>query len=134
MSTSKNNLGKVFLSKKKQVKPSKSNKWTPSEGKNILIALSQKYNLNLESEFFFDSVREYRFDFCFTDLKIGIEFDGGVWSKKPMGHNTGEGITRDIEKGNLAQIQSYMFLRFTYQQEKSYLLYIVENAIQLKLN
>lgn len=132
----KGSIGELFnqIQKSKELKPSKSNNWTTKEGRLILESLAQKYGLLLEEEVVFDSIRQYRFDYCFESLKIAIEFDGGVWSKKPMGHNTGEGITRDIEKGNLAQLKGYVFLRFTYQQKKSYLLDTVEQIIKNKLH
>ncbi len=57
--------------------------------------------------------RRFKFDYVLPQHKIAIEIQGGTWSKRPMGHNTGSGIKRDCEKSNLVQKYGYRLLKFT---------------------
>jgi very-short-patch-repair endonuclease len=62
-------------------------------------------------EHVFSTKRKFRFDFAWPELKIGIEIEGAIWKKG--GHSTGKGITRDIEKGNLATLEGWKLLRYS---------------------
>jgi very-short-patch-repair endonuclease len=64
-----------------------------------------------EREFRFDKVRLFRADFAWPDHRLLVEVEGGIWMSKG-GHNTGRGILRDIEKGNLAASNNWLYLRF----------------------
>lgn len=68
-------------------------------------------------EYRFDSSRRWRFDFAYSDRKIGIEVQGGIWIKG--GHNTGKGIEKDYEKLNNALLQGWKVLLFTGGHIKS---------------
>ncbi len=61
--------------------------------------------------------RRFRWDFAIgTDpehTRLLIEVQGGTWSKKPGGHNTGAGIARDADKLNLATKSGWRCLLFT---------------------
>lgn len=73
--------------------------------------------------------RRYRFDCCTVDNsklgKIAIEIDGGIYpffittktGKKVKimkgGHSTPEGIQRDMDKSNAAQLDGWIYLRYT---------------------
>ncbi len=54
--------------------------------------------------------RQFRVDFCFIDLRIIVEVEGGVWTEKSR-HRTGEGYLRDIEKYNEIALDGWMLLR-----------------------
>ena len=56
--------------------------------------------------------RKFRFDF-FIAPDLLIEVEGGIFIKGA--HSTGIGITRDIEKNNLAVLAGFRLLRFTAQ-------------------
>lgn len=75
-----------------------------------------------EKQFKFHPARKWKADFALMEsqmpfdrellnLKILVECEGGVW-KKGLGHSSGTGIARDIEKHNEAQICGYRVLRF----------------------
>lgn len=62
-------------------------------------------------EYLFMPGRKYRADFCYPDVRLLIEVEGGVYGTG--GHSTGHGITRDIEKGNAAVLEGYRVIRCT---------------------
>lgn len=79
--------------------------------------------------------RKFEFDFAIwaaDGFKCWlIECEGAIWVKG--GHSTGAGITRDIEKHNLAQLQGYHTLRFTREMiESGKALEIIEWAVGRK--
>lgn len=45
-------------------------------------------------------------------IKLGIEIQGGTWSKERMGHSTGSGIHKDYIKHNLAASLGWQILYF----------------------
>ena len=52
--------------------------------------------------------RKFRFDFGWKDRRVLVEVQGGIWVKS--GHSSGTGIERDMEKGNLAQLDGWVVL------------------------
>ena len=60
----------------------------------------------------FHPTRRWRLDFARVDRKIGVEVEGGIWLPR-SGHNTGVGITRDVEKGNALTLLGWRTLRVT---------------------
>jgi hypothetical protein len=61
--------------------------------------------------------RQFRFDFAWPDLKLAAECEGGVWMQRQHGgHATPLGITRDIEKYNLATLAGWRIIRATSTQ------------------
>lgn len=64
------------------------------------------------AEFRFHADRKWRFDYAIEDLKIGIEYDGGIFDKLPS-HSSVGGILRDIEKLNEAQLDGWIVVRVT---------------------
>lgn len=127
------------ITNKPKKRPSVEKHWNLQTGYLILKSLCDEFNLTLVKEFRFCPIedklqrRRYRFDYCIVELKMGVEFDGGIWSNKPS-HSSSTGITRDIEKGNYAQLCGYSWYRFTYQQSKTYLYDTIKQAITNKLN
>lgn len=65
--------------------------------------------------------RRFRWDFWIhvpgTKSDILAEVQGGIWMGRG-GHNTGTGITKDVEKQNLAAISEYRTMAFTPGQIK----------------
>lgn len=72
--------------------------------------------LDVWREFYFSTKRLYRFDYCIPELKLGIEVNGGVWSKGNSGHSSGKGIMRDYNKSNLAQSLGWNVISVTPDQ------------------
>ena len=68
--------------------------------------------------------RKFAFDFYIPKRKLLIELQGGTFMSKG-GHNTGVGIKRDCEKGNLAVLHGFSVLHFTTD--------MVEDGSALKL-
>ena len=90
-------------------KRSKEKDWI---GWNLWI-WSQEHQFKLYEEYRFDEteVRKFRFDYCFPEIKIAIEYEG-IFSEK-SGHTTVTGYTKDAIKYNLAQAQGWRVIRLT---------------------
>ena len=78
-----------------------------------------------------DKNRQYRLVYAFPDIKVGIEVDGGI-HVRGMGHSTGAGIKRDMEKNNLAIINGWVVFRFSYCHTKEYFDKIIEQILKLR--
>ena len=68
-------------------------------------------------ECLFWEVRRFRFDFCWPDLMIAVEVEGGTWVKGR--HTRGAGFASDCEKYNEAAILGWKVLRFPTEEIKS---------------
>lgn len=77
-----------------------------------LLDWCQKRGHKLHEEYVFSTVRAYRFDYAIPDLKLAVEYDGGIYQAK-SGHRSKTGVQRDIEKGNLAIQEGWRVLRFS---------------------
>ena len=55
--------------------------------------------------------RRYRFDFAFPDEHVGIELQGGLWSRGA--HSRPQGIQRDMNKLNFAALNGWRVLQFS---------------------
>jgi very-short-patch-repair endonuclease len=65
------------------------------------------------SEYRFDRVRRWKFDFCFTEHKLAVELEG-IGSGKSR-HTSFVGYAKDCEKYNTATLAGWRILRFTGQ-------------------
>lgn len=68
-----------------------------------------------------EPVREYRFcpgrrwkaDFAFTDAKVLVEIEGGVWLGRKGRHTNPKGFIADCDKYNTATLMGYAVIRLT---------------------
>jgi very-short-patch-repair endonuclease len=61
--------------------------------------------------------RQFRFDFAWPGIKLAAECEGGLFMRRQHGgHATPLGISRDIEKYNLAALQGWKVIRATSTQ------------------
>lgn len=67
-----------------------------------------------QTEFRFDPIRRWRFDYAWVDRLVAIECEGGAWTKGR--HTRGTGFIKDMEKYNAAQLAGWVVLRYTPQQ------------------
>jgi very-short-patch-repair endonuclease len=82
---------------------------------SLFLALLKQQGIPLPvSEFRFHPVRKFRMDFCWVVERVGLEVDGGVWTRGR--HVTGAGWSRDTTKLNLAASMGYRMLRCTPKQ------------------
>ena len=94
--------------------------------RSILSDLEDKLEFQLKSakitgftrEYKFHPKRRWRLDFAWVDQKIGVEVEGGIWLPR-SGHNTGVGISRDVEKGNALTLLGWKLIRVTGKMIKS---------------
>ncbi|KEQ31210.1 hypothetical protein N180_02885 [Pedobacter antarcticus 4BY] len=88
----------------------------------FMMFVEQQLHVEVWPEFYFSTERLYRFDYAIpilsnsTPLKLAIEQEGGIWAKGNSGHSSGTGISRDMEKSNLAQSQGWVVIRRTPDQ------------------
>lgn len=88
----------------------------------FMMYLEKELQLEVWPEFFFSTERLFRFDYAIPVakdgkvLKIAIEQEGGIWAKGNSGHSSGKGISRDMEKSNLAQSKGWVVIRRTPDQ------------------
>lgn len=68
-------------------------------------------------EYLFHQTRKWRFDFCWPELKLALEVEGGNW--KQGRHTRGSGFEEDCEKYCEAAIAGYRLLRATGGQVRS---------------
>lgn len=61
--------------------------------------------------------RQFRFDFALVHLGLGIEINGGIWTKGAHGHPSD--ILRNMEKTNLAAALGWRVLAFSPEQVKN---------------
>lgn len=55
--------------------------------------------------------RKWRFDFAYLDLKIAIEYQGGVFFQGThTGHTSTKGITKDFEKFTEASLRGWLLI------------------------
>jgi len=66
--------------------------------------------LSPEIEYSFHPKRKWRFDFAFPEQKVGIEVEGGVWTRGR--HTRPVGFIKDCEKYNEAALLGWKVLRF----------------------
>ena len=94
--------------------------------RSLLSDLEDKLEFQLKSakitgftrEYKFHPKRRWRLDFAWVDQKIGVEVEGGIWLPR-SGHNTGVGISRDVEKGNALTLLGWKLIRVTGKMIKS---------------
>lgn len=67
-----------------------------------------------ETEYRFDDVNAWRFDFAWPKCKVAVEIEGGVFMRKG-GHTSGKGYQKDCKKYNKAIELGWHVLRYTPQ-------------------
>lgn len=60
--------------------------------------------------------RQYRWDFHIPGTNVLVEVNGGTYHRSRLGHSSGEGIGRDYEKSNYAQMRGWQC--FTYDTKQ----------------
>lgn len=70
-----------------------------------------------EREYRFHPDRKFRADFAYPADRLLIEVEGGIHRRG--GHSSPAGITRDVEKYNLAMLSGYRVLRCTGEHVKN---------------
>ncbi len=74
-------------------------------------AVRRNTGLEVEAEYRFHPVREWRFDYAIPRAKVAIEVEGGVWNHGR--HTRPEGYLRDLEKYNEAAACGWLLIRTT---------------------
>jgi hypothetical protein len=83
----------------------------------VILLLAQLEGLPApSSEHRFHQKRLWRFDLAWPEQKVAVEVDGGVWTQGR--HSRGDGMEKDNEKINTAQILGWTVLRYSTGQIK----------------
>lgn len=77
----------------------------------VLMEFSQDTGYQLEEEYQFHPLRKFRFDWCFKEIKLAIEYNG-IMSEKSR-HTSITGYSMDMNKLNLAQSDGWTVLQYT---------------------
>lgn len=79
--------------------------------------------------------RLYRYDFVWSDVRVCVEVQGGLYQDK-SGHNTANGIMRDIEKLSYAVQNNYVLVQipghFSIRAMSKYVKIVVEKVAELR--
>lgn len=70
--------------------------------------------LHVVSEYRFDPIRHWRFDWALPSHKVALEVEGGAFSRGR--HTRGAGFVKDMEKYNAATLAGWKVLRVTPDQ------------------
>ena len=63
------------------------------------------------AEYKFHPTRLHRMDFAWPDHKLGLEVEGGVWTRGR--HGRGSGVVKDMAKHTLAAEEGWRIIRVT---------------------
>lgn len=69
-------------------------------------------------EYRFHIKRKWKFDFAFPELKVAIEFEGGIFAAGR--HVRGKGFANDVEKYREATLSGWRVLRYTSEDFKKF--------------
>ena len=105
--------GREVGTKKPAVKGRRSNLESDLEAQLRLIGLH-----DFETDYRFHSVREWKLDIAWPDLRFAIEVDGTIKSGQG-GHQTTEGMTEDYQKQCEAMFWGWQIMRCTGPMVKS---------------
>ena len=83
-----------------------------------LVVFCQAHRLPVPvREYRFHPVRKWRFDYAWTEQKVALEQEGGVF--RGGRHTSGVGFVKDMEKYNTATMLGWRIIRGTPQQVRS---------------
>jgi very-short-patch-repair endonuclease len=82
-----------------------------------------------QTEYEFHPTRKWRFDVCFVNEKVAVEFEGAVF-KKQGGHKSISGIVRDMAKYNAASLMGFKVLRYHAKDIEDRPLQMIEEVKQ----
>lgn len=74
----------------------------------LIAQLRFDYQIDWEHPFMHS--RNWKFDYVIEELKVAVEYQGGVFMKGKSGHTNVAGQTRDWEKFNEAQIRGWIVI------------------------
>lgn len=98
----------------------------------VLLLQRKGLDFDLRRECMFHSVRRWRFDLALTGphLKLAIEYQGGIFMTRQGGHQTAQGMRKDWDKFNQAQLLGWTVLLFGPDETRSgTAMNVVERAI-----
>ena len=96
---------------------------------DIIAECLEKEGYRVVREHAFHENRNYKFDVAIPDLKIAIEYEGGIYSGGR--HVRGKGFAEDCRKYNAALIRGWKVLRYsTDTKMKSNWLKVIINDIK----
>lgn len=92
---------------------SRSHRQTGSRLEELFYVSMVGANLHhgCQREYVYAPPRKFRADFAWPDQRLLVEIQGGIWTAR-SGHSGGSGITRDIDRGNVATLAGWRVLRF----------------------
>lgn len=89
----------------------------------------------MASEFQFDPVRKFKFDYCFPAWKVAIDLQGGIYSHgRRSGHTSVKGMENDMDKINLAQNCGWVMFQLSPRKldKPHYVVSLIKDALTLQ--
>ena len=85
-----------------------------------------------QREYRFDPDRKFRADWCLSELRILVEYEGGVF-QQGKSHSNGVDYTDDCEKYAIANILGYIVIRVTAPMVRNGLVFtLIQRAIEAR--
>jgi hypothetical protein len=98
-----------------------------------MFMLARRHALLGIREHRFHSERRWRFDCAIPELKLAVEYQGGLYMARRGGHQTAKGMRNDWEKFNEAQIAGWTVLLFGPDETRSgEAMNVIERAIKAR--
>jgi len=104
------------LSQQREQKLTKKTTNTPDYVGQISAALNIM-GIKHEREYKFLHDRRFRFDIALPEIKLAIEFEGGIFANGA--HTRGKHYASDAKKYNLATMHDWKLLRYTSEDTKN---------------
>lgn len=103
-----------------------------ARGLGQILAIATPPGLTLQMDVRFHPRRRWQFDFAFPELKLAIEYEGGIYSQQ--GHTKPVRFRQDMEKYNEAQLAGWLVLRFGPDETRTgNAIQWIERAIEARL-
>ena len=85
-----------------------------NSGEQTLAYQLQADGISFKQNYRFSPPRKLEIDIAIPEHRIGVEIDGGVYTRQA--HGSIAGILRDLKKHNLLTLEGWRVLRFTPQE------------------
>ena len=102
------------------------------EGIAYIRQAIENRNIPYKTEYKFLETRRFKFDFALPQFMLYVEYEGLTKGSKKGGHQTMKGYTANTEKYNLAAINGWTGLRYTFMNYKDFDMHFTDFLMNIK--